>query len=208
MTVLVPVLVCLAVIACSELARSGAARALRVPVVRVAKLFVVPRGGRRWARVVALFAGSAVLYVGGVAFAFAVLATEGVPTPYLECRVTEVPGGFPASGKLMVGDVITAIDGAPIDRSPSTLIDQRGGAPVRLTVRRGNTTQDVTLRPIGHDGHWMLGFRPHVYPARSKDPALVLGQAVQLPFAHIAGVYLLLIMLALDLARAVRAVTR
>ena len=249
MVIVVPLLVCAALIACSELARYHAARLLGVPIDRVATYFVALRGGRRWARAVAIFAGTLTTYAGGVAVAFALFITDGMPTRYLECTVTEVPGGFPASGRLVVGDVITAIDGEPLDRSPSTLIDQRGGAPVRLTVRRGNTSQDITLRPIGHDGHWMLGFRPQLHHARSKDLVLALSRAAGYPFATIGELmpaapepevdaagptaialllqphqpseaatalrlamqlcaYLLLIMFAIDLVRAVRAITR
>lgn len=165
---LVAVVACLALTALSELARRGARRLLGAAPAR---------------RALAMFAGSLAIYVAIVVIAFAYYRTEGVATSQIEYIVESVPDGYPASGKLKAGDRIIAFDGAPIDRSLSTLTDGRNGAAVRLTFRRGDATHDVTLQPVGHDGHWVLGFRPIADHARSSDGAFV--QALAFPVTQL-----------------------
>lgn len=168
MPTLVAVLACLALAAISEVARRGATRVL---------------GSAPKRRALAMFAGSLAIYLGIVGLAFAYYRGEGIVTSRLEYIVDSVPDGYPASGKLKPGDRIIAFDGAPMTRSLSSLIDARNGAPVRLTFRRGGATHDVTLTPIGHDGHWILGFRPLEDHARSTDGAL--GRAFAFPVAQL-----------------------
>ncbi|HEY5922864.1 MAG TPA: M50 family metallopeptidase [Kofleriaceae bacterium] len=248
MQMLVAVLVCIVLVAVAELVRFGVAKLLRLPVTRAARVFLDPHGGPRWARAVAIFAGTVTTYVGVVVLAFAYYAVDGIPTKYLEVTVEEAAPGFPAVGKLRKGDRIIAVDGQPIEQSLNLSIDQRKGAPVRLTFHRGNTTQDVTLQPIGHDGHWIVGVRPRTDFARSYDGAVALKTALAYPIAQtqalvpadepaadpggpkrifdiygehqpspgaialresmLFGVYVLLLVVLIDLVRAVRAITR
>ena len=249
MPVLVAVLVCVALVAIAELVRVGAAKLMRVPATRIARVFLEPTGGARWARAVAIFAGTVAMYLGVVLVAFAYYTTNGIPTKYLEVTVEEVAGGYPAVGKLMKGDRIIAVDGKPIEKSLNLAIDERNGAPVRLTFERGNTTQDVTVQPLGHDGHWIIGVRPRIGYARDYSGTLALERAFGYPIAQtkdllpadepqpadvggpkrifdiysdhqpsagalalresmLFGVYVLLLVIAIDLVRAVRAITR
>lgn len=185
MSTLVAIIVCVALVAGCELVRYGVARALGVPVGRIASCFVEPRGGRRWARVVAIGAGTVAMYLGVVALAFASYRHIGIPTGHTEYVVTEAVAGLPAAGKLERGDRIVAVNGAPITRSLSSIANELGGAVVRLTYRRGETTRDVTLRPIGHDGNWVLGLRLARDAGRSHDPVLALQHALVAPVAQV-----------------------
>jgi hypothetical protein len=186
MPVIVGLVVAIVLVVVGELVRHGIARAFAIPTGRVARFFVAFRGGKCWERCVAIVSGTVAAYLGVVLVAFLFFITEGVRTPNLECTVQEVRQGLPAFGKLERGDVITAIDGEPLDRSPSSIIDARGGAPVRLTVVRGHATRDITIQPIGHDGHWLVGFVPRLRTARSYDPALAAQHATTYPIARIA----------------------
>lgn len=245
MSTFVAVLACVVLVAACELVRYGVARVLGVPVTRTAKCFVEPLGGRRWARVVAIAAGTAALYLGIVALAFGIHRHVGVPTANTEYVVEAAVAGLPAAGKLERGDRIVAANGAPLTRSLSSIANELGGAPVRLTYRRGATTREVTLRPVGHDGNWMLGLRLARDTGRSHDPVLALERAVVAPIEQVTpeasrsrtepggptgvaiyeppppsfGVralehvlrlasYVLLLVIALDLVRAVRALRR
>jgi len=65
--------------------------------------------------------------------------------------VIGVIGGTPASGKLQEGDVIVAVDGAPVrtpDELRAAIGRRRPGQRVRLTVRRGGSMTRVRLRTI------------------------------------------------------------
>jgi PDZ domain-containing protein len=65
--------------------------------------------------------------------------------------VIGVAADVPAAGKLEVGDVIEAVDGVPV-RTPAELRREIGrrepGGAVRLTVRRGGETQELTVRTV------------------------------------------------------------
>src|SRR6185503_2025480 len=129
------------------------------------------------------------------------------------------------------------------------IFDEHNGAAVRLTVVRGGATRDITIQPVGHDGHWIVGFRPRLTPVRTYDLPIALRRAFAFPIdrtgelippltarehaeaggpkrifdiyifevgpgelalrrAMYFGVYVLLLMFAIDIARALRAVTR
>jgi Lon-like protease len=84
-----------------------------------------------------------------------VAAAVGLRAAGLEVGVTGegarvagvVPGG-PSSGRLRVGDVVTAVDGAPValasDLTPA-LSGRKAGDQVRLAVRRGDEVVEVTV---------------------------------------------------------------
>src|SRR5262245_14808979 len=116
-SLLLAVLVCVALLAITEIARRGAARVLGVSGGRIAKFFVGPRGGRWCARVAAIVVGSLVMYLGGAALAFAFFRSEGVRIPNRGYRVDEAIAGYPAAGKFERGDRIVAVNGEPIGES-------------------------------------------------------------------------------------------
>jgi Lon-like protease len=63
-------------------------------------------------------------------------------------EVESILTGMPAQGVLYVGDIITAIDGQPIDTTNTliqTLRGHRVGEPVTLTITRDGQAQDVTV---------------------------------------------------------------
>jgi hypothetical protein len=160
-----------AVIACGAL----------VLVSELARIAVTRLRDTRGARIFAALVGIITAYLVVAALAFAFYRADGVPTSNLEVLVDEVVEGYPAYGKIERNDRVVAIDGLPLTKSLSSLIDERNGAPVRLTVIRGGKTQDITLTPIGHDGHWMVGFRPLIDRARSYDSAVVARSAITYP---------------------------
>ena len=65
--------------------------------------------------------------------------------------VSEVLPGFPAAGRLRPGDRIIALDGRPIPGPANATLFERqmrqyfAGDPLRLTVLRGDATQEVTV---------------------------------------------------------------
>jgi Lon-like protease len=65
--------------------------------------------------------------------------------------IEAVGDGFPADGKLIPGDVVTAVDGKAV-RTAAGLTEQmstkRPGETVRLRVRRGRETFEVSLKAV------------------------------------------------------------
>jgi Lon-like protease len=83
--------------------------------------------------------------------------------------------GYPAYGVLRAGDVITAVDGTPVDcrHSVVTMIQNRKpGAPVTLTIDRAGATKTVTLRTRDSGGEPVVGVRidpaSYVFPFNVK----------------------------------------
>ena len=65
----------------------------------------------------------------------------------------------PKRAGLECGDVITAVDGRPIDGVTEVLaaVAASEGKPLRLTVRREGETKDVRLAPVQAETGWQLG---------------------------------------------------
>lgn len=166
MPIVVAAVACLVLVLISELAR-----------IAVTRMLADSRG----ARIVAALVGLVTAYAVVVALALAFYRSEGLRTSNLVVVVDEVVEGLPAYGKLERNDRVVAIDGAALTKSLSSLIDERNGAPVRLTVVRGGGTRDITLKPIGHDGHWIVGFRPLFDYARSYELDVVARHAAMYP---------------------------
>lgn len=64
------------------------------------------------------------------------------------------------SAGLRAGDVIAAVNGRAVDNAAGFIkaVDERGSAPVELTVLRGGRSQSVTVTPaLDADGGWRLG---------------------------------------------------
>jgi Lon-like protease len=74
--------------------------------------------------------------------------------------VAVVEKGMPAAGKLMAGDVITAVDGIPVTcrADAATLIrSHRPGTPLTLTVSRHGAIRHVRLTTASVGGHAVVG---------------------------------------------------
>jgi Lon-like protease len=69
--------------------------------------------------------------------------------------------GYPAYGVLRHGDVITAIDGTPLDLCHRQIIDlirdRKPGAPITLTIDRKGVTQTIRLATKDVQGQPVLG---------------------------------------------------
>jgi hypothetical protein len=170
MPTIVAVIGCIVLVAISELSRIAMLRS---------------GGDQRGRRIAAPVVGMLAAYLTMVALAFAFYRADGVLTAYYEVTVAEVKDGYPAMGKLENGDRIIMIDGSRLTKSLSSLVDERNGAPVRLTLVRGGQQRDVTIAPIGHDGHWIMGFRPGLDSGRTRDFGVVMDHALVYPFVQI-----------------------
>jgi PDZ domain-containing protein len=65
--------------------------------------------------------------------------------------VSAVASGEPAAGKLQPTDIVTAVDGHPVqtpDQLRSLIGRHRPGESVRLTVRRGSQLKDITVKTV------------------------------------------------------------
>src|SRR5579875_2517133 len=103
----------------------------------------------------------------------AALCQLGIPFRTLD-TITATLRGLPAAGVLRKGDVITAVDGTAVTchASAGDLIRaHKPGTPVRLTIRRGNTTRDVTITTADEQGHAVVGVivaESYVFPFSVK----------------------------------------
>lgn len=74
--------------------------------------------------------------------------------------VTSTISGTPASGALQHGDVITAVDGKPVNCHETALSMIRSKSPgqsVSLTITRGGKRREVTLRTVSYQGQPSIG---------------------------------------------------
>jgi PDZ domain-containing protein len=63
--------------------------------------------------------------------------------------VADILCGGPSDHRLQVGDLVTAVDGHPVSTAAQVrpfVVAHHPGDPIRVTVRRGNATVDVTVR--------------------------------------------------------------
>ena len=98
----------------------------------------------------------------------------------------------PSKGRLMQGDVVTAIDGTPVSNAEQIrpLIQaHRPGTTVRITVDRGGTSTDVSVKAGARDGLGFLGIVTQTmtserYPLNVQiDTDKVSGPSAGLAFA-------------------------
>ena len=82
------------------------------------------------------------------------------PTPV---KVDYVESGMPAANAgLKPGDLVTRIDGQSLHSVPAILkyLQEQNGAPLHLTIQRGNQTIPMTLQPVVADvGDGTKGYR-------------------------------------------------
>jgi len=105
-----------------------------------------------WQRFVTIFAGPATNYLSAIVLAFLLYTCHGERSETRWYGVDEVLEGYDATGKLRPGDRILKLDGEPIfvsggGRSLTARVDDKKGAPVKLTVRRDGEELDVTITP-------------------------------------------------------------
>ncbi|WP_035749276.1 YlbL family protein [Arthrobacter sp. 35W] len=84
-----------------------------------------------------------------------------------ELTVAQIPAGSASEGKLKVGDVVLAVDGAPV--TDLSVIQQAladgAGKPVAVRVKRGGAEQDVSVAPtLGDNGKYLLGISLQTVP--------------------------------------------
>ena len=104
--------------------------------------------------------------------------------PMIRMRLGPVEPGEPAErAGMKPGDVIIAIDGAPVD-AERVLAIIRGsiGKPITLRVRREAAELDFTVTPIAKEGNGRIGFAPR-YETQTVR-ASGIGEAVNLSIAH------------------------
>jgi regulator of sigma E protease len=106
-----------------------------------------------WQRFLTIFAGPATNYLSAILLAFLLYNCHGVPGETLYVGVDEVMPGYDAMGKLEPGDRIIQVDHVPIlatdsnEKSLTGRVTAKQGAPMLLTVLRGEKEVDVTVTP-------------------------------------------------------------
>ncbi len=104
-----------------------------------------------WQRFVTIFAGPATNYLSAIVLAMFLFTCHGVDQAQPNYHVAEVLADHDAAGKLEKMDVILKVDGEPLvagDRRTLTeRVNEKKGAPIKLTVRRGPQELDVEITP-------------------------------------------------------------
>ncbi len=113
-----------------------------------------------WKRIAIVSAGPAFnLLFAFLAFTM-ILLVYGQRVPSVNAKVEDVTPDMPAArAGLRSGDVVTALGGAPIADwdALSAAIRGSGGAPVVLTVRRGDATEQLTVVPEAKEDKNIFG---------------------------------------------------
>jgi regulator of sigma E protease len=104
--------------------------------------------------------------------------------PMLHMRVGSVTPGEPAhQAGLREGDVVLAVDGAPVDAERAIAAFRNSvGRPLTLRVRRDTAERDFTVTPIAKDGNGRIGVEVR-YETQTVRASSV-GEAVTLSIAH------------------------
>ncbi len=99
-----------------------------------------------WKRVVIVLAGPAMNVLFPIALYTSVFLEDRV---FLPPTVGVVVPGKPADGKLVAGDRIASIDGAPVSSFPEVqrLVAKRAGSSLRLVVLRDGKNVDIDVTP-------------------------------------------------------------
>ncbi|WP_427018697.1 YlbL family protein [Pseudarthrobacter sp. P1] len=74
--------------------------------------------------------------------------------------VAQIPSGSPSAGKLQAGDILLAINGAPITGIAvvQKTLAEGAGKPVTVHLSRGSAEQDVQVTPaLASNGKYLLG---------------------------------------------------
>jgi regulator of sigma E protease len=101
-----------------------------------------------WQRAAIILAGPTFNFLFAVLALFMLFAFSGLP--YVPTEVGKVIAGAPAErAGLKAGDVILAVDGAPVKRweELSRQIRERSGQPLYLTIKRADQDLEIKLTP-------------------------------------------------------------
>jgi regulator of sigma E protease len=104
-----------------------------------------------WQRFITIFAGPATNYLSAIVLAFCLYTCHGIPSSTSYVAVDDVLADYDAAGKLAAGDRIMAVDHEPLFASSGPGLTERvmakKGAPMLLTVQRGDTSFEVSITP-------------------------------------------------------------
>lgn len=137
-----------------------------------------------WRRFSVILAGPAMNYVTAVLLAFAMIATLGIQEPDPRPALGEVVPDSPAAqGGLRSGDLVVAVDGAPVEAWPELVaaVVASPGRPLRLTVQRQGASAPIELvvTPRDAGGRGQLGVAPAMRSLRA-NPAEAASHALRL----------------------------
>jgi regulator of sigma E protease len=109
-----------------------------------------------WQRFVTIFAGPATNYVSAIGLALILFTFHGIDTTEPLIHVADVLDDYDAKGKLEKEDRILKVDGedirAGVAPSLTERVNKKQGAPIKLTIRRGDQQLEVEITPkIGKD---------------------------------------------------------
>lgn len=111
-------------------------------------------------RFLTILAGPITNMIFATVLIFCVFTIAGVPTATGRTQVGEVTVAGAAAGKLEPNDVVLAMNGEPA--TPENFINRvqaSHGAPIVLTILRGNAEKAVIVTPNLEDSVWRLGLR-------------------------------------------------
>jgi regulator of sigma E protease len=104
--------------------------------------------------------------------------------PMIRMRLGPLEPGEPAErAGMKPGDVIVAIDGAPVDAERVlAIIRSSAGKPLAVRVRRDTANLEFNVTPVVKEGNGRLGFAPRFETQTVQ--AASFGEAVNLSIAH------------------------
>ncbi len=196
-TVLVILVAAGVLVVVSELARRSVARLCKLHVEGGLRFAPLTGPGRPGATLAALAAGPVTTYLGVGLLAFILFAQRGVPGSE-QYVITELVSGFDSTGKLAPGDRLVAFDQDPVvpgvGLSVAQRVNQRGGAPVTLTILRDGASQDVTLQPIKQATEspevtiWRLGIKFDRQRVTAGQTGAAARSALRYPLDQLAAI--------------------
>jgi len=102
-----------------------------------------------WKRVVIAASGPLMNFLIGIIILVVIYGAIGTPASD-QAMITQVAPGSPAMEVgLLPGDIVTTVDGQPIENIDQLidLVAERAGIPITMTITRGEGTETLTLTP-------------------------------------------------------------
>lgn len=119
-----------------------------------------------WQRFAAVLAGPAINYLFAILLMLLIALAWGLPAPRV--GVAKVAPGTPAADAgLKTGDIIVAVDGAPIHRQERviTQVTKSGGRALRFEIERGNGRLTLQVTPRREpDSPYRIGIQLAQHP--------------------------------------------
>ncbi len=147
--------------------------------------------GSQGFRLALILAGPVTIYLTVAILAFCFFRCQTTAIPEQARTIEGVLEGHDAAGKLVPGDVILEVDGAPFAGGPARLrdlVNAKQGAAVTIAIERAAAKQTVTVMPTQRDGRWVLG----VALAPLREPTgtgAALKEAIVYPAAQVARTF-------------------